>query len=220
MYGDDTNYHVAACTSSESAPILLAECSVPTQSTRWNLQVYGTDPQDRTGELIALVHGDVSALDPPPLVRLQSACLTGEVLGSLRCDCSLQLLESQRQIAGERSGLVLYFLHHEGRGIGLVNKIRAYQLQENGLDTAAANLALGLPADARDYGLAAAVLRRMMVTRLRLLTNNPLKERALLSAGIVIVERRPLAFMPNLHNSAYLESKRTIFGHYLKEFTS
>lgn len=156
-------------------PVLLAECSVPTQSAQWHLQLYGTDPQDETGEVIALIHGDVYAADAP-LVRLQSACLTGEVLGSLRCDCSPQLLESQRRIGRERSGLILYFLRYEGRGVGPVNKVRAYQLQEDGFDTAAANIALGLPADAREYGFAAKVLRRLMITRIRLLTNNPLKE--------------------------------------------
>src|ERR1700733_3781238 len=91
MHAEDHDCHISLHTYSESAPVLLAECSIPTQGAQWNLQVYGTDPRDRTGDLIALIHGDVSAPDPPPLVRLQSACLTGEVLGSLRCDCSLQL---------------------------------------------------------------------------------------------------------------------------------
>src|SRR5256885_408296 len=145
------------------------------------------------------------------LVRLHSECLTGDVLGSARCDCGIQLEASLRRLARARSGLLIY-LHQEGRGIGLADKIRAYALQDRGLDTVDANTALGLPVDARDYSSAAAVLRQLGVQRVRLLTNNPAKRRALEEQGIEVAERVPLETAPTPVNLGYLRTKRDRMG--------
>src|SRR5690606_19312874 len=129
--------------------------------------------------------------DPPPLVRLHSECLTGDAFGSLRCDCGDQLEQALARIGDEGRGVLLY-LRQEGRGIGLLNKLRAYHLQDGGLDTVDANQQLGFPSDARDYATAAAILRQLGITQLRLLTNNPAKAAALASHGITVIERVPL----------------------------
>lgn len=162
---------------------------------------------------LALVLGDVSGGEPP-LVRLHSECLTGDVLGSLRCDCGEQLDHALRQIADEGRGILVY-LRQEGRGIGLYNKIRAYALQDQGLDTVEANEHLGFPADLRDYSIAAGMLRTLGVERLRLLTNNPLKLEALADHGLEIVERVPLVVPSTHENAAYLATKQTKMGHLL-----
>ncbi|MFC7536218.1 GTP cyclohydrolase II [Sphingomonas sp. GCM10030256] len=148
----------------------------------------------------------------PPLVRLHSECLTGDVFGSLKCDCGPQLRSALRLIADGEGGILLY-LRDEGRGIGLANKIRAYALQDRGLDTVDANRRLGFADDARDYGLAAAMLRALGVEAVRLLTNNPAKVAGLTGAGIEVVERVPHRLPPNPHNAAYLAAKRTRSGH-------
>ena len=158
-----------------------------------------------------LVHGNLAASDSP-LVRLHSECWTGDVLGSLRCDCGEQLGRALRAITAEGAGALLY-LRQEGRGIGLANKLRAYALQDEGLDTVAANLALGLPVDAREYGGAAAILADLGVRRLRLMTNNPDKVAALESHGISVTERVPLPALPNPVNVGYLETKAARLGH-------
>jgi 3,4-dihydroxy 2-butanone 4-phosphate synthase/GTP cyclohydrolase II len=165
------------------------------------------------GEVVALIHGSRENA-ATPLVRVHSECLTGDVLGSLRCDCGDQLKASLVQLTRARYGILLY-LRQEGRGIGIVNKIRAYALQDEGLDTVDANLALGLPADGRDYGAAAAVLRHLGVRQARLLTNNPAKHRELERGGVQVLERVPLLTLPNATNGDYLRTKAARLGHLL-----
>jgi len=162
---------------------------------------------------LVLVHGQPAA-DPAPLVRIHSACLTGDVFGSRRCDCGEQLDQALALIAAAPAGVLLY-LAQEGRGIGLLNKLRAYHLQDNGLDTVEANLRLGFPADRRDYAVAAQMLGDLGVQRVRLLTNNPAKVQALQRYGLTVVERVPLQVPPNPANRAYLRTKREKLGHYL-----
>jgi 3,4-dihydroxy-2-butanone 4-phosphate synthase/GTP cyclohydrolase II len=162
---------------------------------------------------LAIVLGDPGE-DGAPLVRLHSQCFTGEVLGSLRCDCGDQLDLAMRAIAEEGTGLVIYE-HQEGRGIGLMAKLQAYSLQDKGLDTVEANHALGFAADCRDFSLPAAILRELGVTCVRLLSNNPDKSRALLDAGIEVVTRIPCEAEPNNHSRAYLRAKKEKLGHAL-----
>jgi GTP cyclohydrolase II len=161
-------------------------------------------------EHVALIVGAFGG--KPPLVRLHSECLTGDVFGSLKCDCGPQLTEALRLI-GTAGGGVLLYLRQEGRGIGLANKLRAYALQDRGLDTVDANARLGFADDERDYVNAAAMLRALGVDRVRLLTNNPAKAEALEGAGITVVERVPHAMPANPHNADYLATKRTRSGH-------
>lgn len=172
-------------------------------------------PANGETEVVALTHGEVKGGTSPVLVRLHSECLTGEALGSLRCDCGDQLADALARIARAERGVLLY-LRHEGRGIGLFDKIRAYALQDGGLDTVDANVALGLPVDARDYAVAAAVLRRLGVRQVRLMTNNPAKIEALTRNGIVIAERVPVEVPPNPVNLPYLRTKRRRMGHLLQ----
>jgi 3,4-dihydroxy 2-butanone 4-phosphate synthase/GTP cyclohydrolase II len=165
-------------------------------------------------EHIALVHGDVSGSEGSPvLTRVHSECLTGDVFGSHRCDCGPQLEEAMERIVEEGRGVVVYLRGHEGRGIGLVAKLQAYQLQDGGRDTVDANLDLGLPADARHYGTATQVLRDLGITDVRLLTNNPEKTRNLEEFGVHVAERVPLTPHPSDHNLAYLLTKRDRMGH-------
>ncbi|PZU11890.1 GTP cyclohydrolase II [Sphingomonas sp.] len=165
-----------------------------------------------SAEHVALVIGTPDGT--PPLVRLHSECLTGDVLGSLKCDCGPQLHEALREIAGSSWGILLY-LRQEGRGIGLVNKLRAYALQDQGFDTVDANLRLGFAIDARDFGVAARMLALLGQRRIRLLTNNPAKVAGLEAKGIQVVERLPLALPANPHNAHYLDVKRDRTGHLL-----
>ncbi len=161
---------------------------------------------------VALVAGDIGDGEEV-LVRVHSECLTGDVFGSLRCDCGPQLDMALRRVSEQGRGIVLYLRGHEGRGIGLVHKLQAYQLQQQGLDTVDANLELGLPADARDYGIGAQILADLGVRSMRLLTNNPAKRIGLEGYGLSIVSREPLISEPGEHNRAYLEAKRTRMGH-------
>jgi GTP cyclohydrolase II len=163
-------------------------------------------------EHVALVIGTPDGM--PPLVRLHSECLTGDVLGSLKCDCGPQLHAALEEIAASGWGVLLY-LRQEGRGIGLINKLRAYQLQDQGFDTVDANLRLGFAIDARDFGVAARMLQLIGQTRARLLTNNPAKVSGLESAGIAVIERVPHHLPPNPHNERYLATKRDRTGHQL-----
>jgi 3,4-dihydroxy 2-butanone 4-phosphate synthase/GTP cyclohydrolase II len=168
---------------------------------------------------VALVYGDPADLarGEPVLTRVHSECLTGDVFGSSRCDCGPQLDEAMERVVDEGRGVVIYLRGHEGRGIGLLAKLRAYQLQDGGRDTVDANLDLGLPADARHYGAATQILKDLGVTSVRLMTNNPAKTDGLASYGIEVAERVPLTPHPNDHNLAYLRTKRDRMGHDLPD---
>jgi GTP cyclohydrolase II len=189
----------------------IAVAALPTRFGQFAVAVLCVEGM--TAESIALMRGRLDG-DAIPLVRLHSECLTGDVLGSLRCDCGEQLQASLELIAQQEAGVLLY-LRQEGRGIGLANKIRAYALQDTGLDTVDANLALGLPVDRREYASAAAILRHLGIRRVRLLTNNPLKHSALELHGISVVERVPLMVPPNPANQHYLRTKADRMGHLL-----
>jgi GTP cyclohydrolase II len=189
----------------------IAVAALPTRFGQFAVAVFCVEGM--TAESIALMRGRLDG-DAIPLVRLHSECLTGDVLGSLRCDCGEQLQASLELIAQQEAGVLLY-LRQEGRGIGLANKIRAYALQDTGLDTVDANLALGLPVDRREYASAAAILHHLGIRRVRLLTNNPLKHSALEQHGVSVVERVPLMVPPNPANQQYLRTKADRMGHLL-----
>ena len=164
---------------------------------------------------IALVLGDVETLSPV-LVRIHSECFTGEVFGSLRCDCRAQLDMSLEVIAAAGQGVIVYLRGHEGRGIGLINKLRAYALQDTGVDTVCANTDLGFPIDARDYLAAVTILKDLGIRCIRLLTNNPRKIAAVENSGLIVAERVPLVSRPNPANEVYLRVKQVRLGHLLE----
>jgi 3,4-dihydroxy 2-butanone 4-phosphate synthase/GTP cyclohydrolase II len=190
-----------------------AETRLPT--SHGDFTAYGYRITVDGGEHVALVYGDPDTLteEGPVLTRVHSECLTGDVFGSRRCDCGPQLNEAMDRIVAEGRGVVVYLRGHEGRGIGLVAKLQAYQLQDGGRDTVDANLDLGLPADARHYGAATQILKDLGVGEVRLLTNNPDKVNNLEEYGIKVAERVPLTPHPNDHNLAYLLTKRDRMGH-------
>jgi GTP cyclohydrolase II len=198
-------------------PELLAEAPIPTRFGEFMLYVFRyRDPAAYPGlsnEHLALVKGDVQDLPSVP-VRVHSECLTSEVFGSLKCDCREQLEAAQAAIAKRGAGIILY-LRQEGRGIGLTNKIRAYALQAQGADTVDANRLLHLPVDARQYDVAAGMLRLLNVSSVELMTNNPLKSSALEALGIRVTERIPLHVDPNEFSIDYLEAKRRRMQHEL-----
>lgn len=196
----------------ESQVTLVADVDLPTEFGEFRALGYRSDI-DGT-EHIALIAGDIGD-GHDILVRVHSECLTGDVLGSLKCDCGPQLHAAMRNVAEEGRGVVLYVKGHEGRGIGLLDKLRAYELQQKGLDTVDANLELGLPADARDYGTGAQILADLGVKSMRLLTNNPTKRAGLEGYGLSIVERVPLLIEPNDHNARYMTTKIDRMGHEL-----
>jgi 3,4-dihydroxy 2-butanone 4-phosphate synthase/GTP cyclohydrolase II len=196
----------------ESSVRRVAEAQLPTRHGLWRLVAYESLDAAQPPQ-VALVMGEVGD-GRPVLVRMHSECLTGDVFGSLRCDCGDQLEAAMAAVAAEGRGVVCY-LRQEGRGIGLANKVRAYALQDGGLDTVEANLALGFPPDGRDYGTGAQMLCDLGVRKLRLLTNNPDKEYALAGFGLEIVERIPLTMPPRPENASYLAAKRTKLGHLL-----
>jgi len=187
----------------------LAKASLPTRYGQFLVYAYAAQGDET--EYLALVMGDISA-DEPILCRLHSSCVTGDLLGSLRCDCGDQLELALESIKKEAKGVLLY-VEQEGRGIGLVNKIRAYELQDQGLDTVDANLALGFKADERDYEVAATILRELGLKKLRLMTNNPTKKAALEKFGLEITEVLPIIATSNTHNELYLQTKRSKMGH-------
>jgi 3,4-dihydroxy 2-butanone 4-phosphate synthase/GTP cyclohydrolase II len=177
-----------------------------------NFDIYGYQAQASGIEHVALVSGPLP-LKEPALVRIQSECLTGEVFGSLRCDCRAQLDLALQSINAAGSGVIVYLRGHEGRGIGLLNKLRAYDLQDRGRNTVHANRELGLPIDARDYSAAAAILEDLGVHKLRLMTNNPDKVQAMKSAGLEVTERVPIVSKSTPENEDYLRTKKEELGH-------
>jgi len=190
----------------------VAETTLPLPMGSFRVMAYRSviDPDEH----VALVMGDITTPEPV-LVRVHSQCVTGDVFGSLRCDCGAQLEESLKRIGEEGRGVVVY-MRQEGRGIGLHNKLRAYALQDDGMDTVEANRALGFPADRRDYGIGMQILVDLGVREMRLLTNNPGKRAGLEGYGLKVVERVPIITKPNPHNVRYLETKRTKLGHLLR----
>jgi 3,4-dihydroxy 2-butanone 4-phosphate synthase/GTP cyclohydrolase II len=198
----------------ESLVRRAADGRVPTPTGEWRAISYVSTID--AGEHVALVLGDVGASTGPVLVRVHSECLTGDVFASQRCDCGAQLDMALERIAAEGCGVVVYLRGHEGRGIGLTHKLRAYELQDRGLDTVEANLALGLPVDTREYGIGAQILADLGVASMRLLTNNPAKYQGLQGYGITVAERVPLIVQRNRHNAGYLETKRTRLNHMLE----
>ena len=198
----------------EKHVIRVAEARIPTEYGDFTAVGY-TSPYDDV-EHVALVKGDIPGPDgkgEDVLVRVHSECLTGDVFGSLRCDCGPQLHAALETVAAEGRGVVLYMRGHEGRGIGLLHKLQAYQLQDGGADTVDANLQLGLPADARDYGTGAQILVDLGVRSMRLLTNNPAKRVGLDGYGLHIAERVPMPVRANKENLRYLQTKRDRMGH-------
>lgn len=184
---------------------------LPTRFGRFNIVAFWNNRDEK--DHIAIVHGEVVGMENVP-IRLHSECLTGDALGSLRCDCRDQLEVSLERIAQEPFGVVLY-LRQEGRGIGLLNKIRAYQLQDGGLDTVEANLALGFRDDERDFAVAAHMLHTLGIKSVRLMTNNPKKVDELRRYQVNVVERLPHIIQPNEHNRFYLETKSRRSGHWI-----
>jgi 3,4-dihydroxy 2-butanone 4-phosphate synthase/GTP cyclohydrolase II len=194
----------------------IGSARLPTQHGTFTATAYRS-VTDGT-EHLALNCGDIAAADASPegvLVRVHSECITGDVMGSLRCDCGRQLSEALELIAKEGAGVVVYLRGHEGRGIGLGKKIQAYALQDAGRDTVDANLELGLPVDTRDYGTAASILSELRIHRLRLITNNPDKYSGLESSDLTLVRRVPMPTPIGPENIAYLRTKRDRMGHVL-----
>ena len=187
----------------------VAKTTLPTRFGIFQLSAYETDVEDKP--YIALTMGDVTD-GKPVLVRIHSSCVTGDVLHSLRCECGDQLEQAMEMIAEEGRGVLLY-IHQEGRGIGLINKLKAYELQDQGCDTVEANERLGYPADLRDYGIGAQVLIDLGIRKIRYMTNNPAKLAGLEGYDLEIVERVPLIVKPTSANKKYLETKRDKLGH-------
>lgn len=190
----------------------VAEATLPTEFGQFQAYVFESVLDNE--QHMALVYGDIENV-PALLVRVHSECLTGDALGSLRCDCGPQLHTALAKIAAEGAGVVVYLRGHEGRGIGLGHKIRAYALQEEGRDTVDANLEQGLPVDSREYGIGAQILVDLGVTTMRLMTNNPIKYGGLEGFGLNIIERVPLESRPTPFNIDYLRTKRERMGHLL-----
>jgi GTP cyclohydrolase II len=190
----------------------IAQADLPTHYGRFT--IFGFQGRGKNEEAVALVRGNLNG-KTAPLVRVHSQCLTGDVLASLRCDCRSQLELSMKKIGQAPSGILLY-LPQEGRGIGLMNKLRAYQLQDGGMDTVEANEKLGFAADAREYDFSAQVLKKLGAKRIRLLSNNPEKVRQLENAGIQVVERVPCQPRVSKTSRAYLKTKKRKMGHLLE----
>lgn len=187
----------------------LVRVDMPTKYGHFKLVAF---KEKTTGaEHLALIKGEWNA-NEPVLTRVHSSCFTGDILGSLRCDCGDQLHHAMKMVEREGKGIILY-MNQEGRGIGLVNKLKAYKLQEEGMDTVEANLHLGFGMDERDYGVGAQILRSLNATRLKLMSNNPRKRAGLKGYGIEIVETVPIETVPNEHNERYLTTKRDKLGH-------
>ena len=205
------NQLIAHRKQKEKLVVRVTETVLPTEFGEWRAIAYRSAID--TDEHVALVMGDISAPEPV-LVRMHSQCLTSDVFGSQRCDCGEQLRSSMHMIADEGRGVVVY-MRQEGRGIGFHNKLKAYALQDTGMDTVEANEALGFPADRRDYGIGMQILVDLGLKDVRFLTNNPAKRAGLEGFGLRLVERVPITTKPNSHNIRYLETKRKKLGHEL-----
>jgi GTP cyclohydrolase II len=208
---------ISGCQTPDDTPDVtrVGDARLPTDVGTFRIVSYRADDLN---EHVALIAGDVGAPRcQPVLTRLHSECLTGDVLGSAKCDCGQQLDAARRAIIAEadagRAGVVVYLRGHEGRGIGLANKIRAYELQDQGFDTVDANTAQGLPVDARQYDVAAAILADLGVTSVRLISNNPAKAAGLVEHGIAVAEMVPIDVAHTPESKAYLESKRARLHH-------
>ena len=197
---------------SQAGPRQVAKADLPTRYGKFT--IYGFEGRGPQEEAVALVRGKVNG-KAAPLVRVHSQCLTGDVLTSQRCDCRAQLELSLQKIGRAASGILLY-LPQEGRGIGLMNKLRAYELQDGGMDTVEANESLGFAADAREYDFPAKILKKLGATRIRLLSNNPDKVKQLESAGVQVVERVPCQPKISKISRAYLQTKKRKMGHLLQ----
>lgn len=198
--------------SNEKHVVQLSSARMPTEYGDFTAYVYRSTIDN--SEHLAMVAGEISG-EEPVLVRVHSECETGDIFASLRCDCGPQLHAALSAISDAGSGVLVYMHGHEGRGIGLANKLKAYQLQDLGLDTVDANVKQGLPVDARDYGTGAQILFDLGVRKMKLLTNNPAKRAGLIGFGLEIVERVGLQISPNRHNEKYLNAKRERMGHEL-----
>jgi GTP cyclohydrolase II len=192
----------------------IAEANFPSRFGHFRIFGFESDSGGDVQECVVLRMGDVSSSGEPPLVRIHSQCLTGDVFHSLRCDCRMQLELSLNLIAEEGRGLLIYE-HQEGRGIGLLNKLRAYELQDGGADTVEANVRLGFQADLRNYEMPGEILRYFKVKSVRLLSNNPDKIAALERAGIRVAERIPCIVVPHESAEGYLRTKKQKLGHLL-----
>ena len=187
----------------------IVRVDMPTQFGHFKLVAF--QEKNSSNEHLALMKGSWQP-DEPVMVRVHSSCFTGDILGSLRCDCGEQLHKAMQMVEAEGKGVILY-MNQEGRGIGLVNKLRAYRLQEEGLDTVEANLHLGFQTDQRDYGVGAQILRHLGISKLRLISNNPKKRVGLIGYGLEIVDNLPISVDPNPHNQKYLQTKKDKLGH-------
>lgn len=190
----------------------MVEIALPTQAGEFKMAAY---KEINTGQEHLVIYKGEWTEDESVLVRVHSSCMTGDIFGSCRCDCGPQLNKAMEMIEAEGKGAVIY-MNQEGRGIGLVNKLKAYKLQEEGLDTVEANIKLGFKADGRDYGIGAQIIRDMGITKMRLMSNNPTKRSGLIGYGLEIIENVPLEIESNEHNDLYLRTKRDKMGHTLK----
>ena len=191
--------------------LITREISVQMPTEWGDFELIAYTQRSNNAQHLALVKGDISGPEPV-LVRVHSSCVTGDIFGSCRCDCGPQLHRAMQQIEREGRGVVVY-MNQEGRGIGLLNKLKAYKLQEQGRDTVEANLELGFGVDERDYGVGAQILRDLGIAQMRLLTNNPRKRTGLIGYGLEIVDSVPIEIEPNEHNQNYLTTKRDKLGH-------
>jgi 3,4-dihydroxy 2-butanone 4-phosphate synthase/GTP cyclohydrolase II len=188
-----------------------AEAVIPTPFGNFNLIAFANRADEKMPHLAWVAQNPIGNPLKTPLVRMHSECLTGDIFGSKRCDCGEQL-DAALKMIGQEGGVLLY-LRQEGRGIGLINKLKAYQLQDSGLDTAAANVHLGFPEDGRNYSMAIEMLKQLNIPKIRLLTNNPLKVNALEKHGVEIEARIPIVIKPQIENEFYLQTKKMRMGH-------
>ncbi len=199
----------------EHESLIKREISVQMPTKFGDFDLVAFKQKDNGQEHLALIKGEWT-IDEPVLVRVHSSCLTGDIFGSCRCDCGEQLQKAMEKIEAEGKGVIVY-MNQEGRGIGLLNKLKAYKLQEQGFDTVEANIQLGFGMDERDYGIGAQILRDLGISKMRLMSNNPKKRTGLVGYGLEIIENVPLQVEPNPHNAKYLDTKREKMGHSLKK---